>query len=155
MLELGPGPIRSVQLLHNRLYASCGQEIAVINTSQYTIETKWKAITESVTIEYFSVKPTTYPTPSLLTNYTVIFNWGIAYETRECSDFTALSITITWSFISLSCPHRPHSFVTCVEVSPDTLWTTQSRSPIIHLWDLDDGYNHRGEVNCDIMLRNL
>ena len=55
VLELGPGPIRSVQLLHNHLYASCGQEIVVINTSHYTIETKWKAITESVTIEYFSV----------------------------------------------------------------------------------------------------
>jgi hypothetical protein len=55
---------------------------------------------------------------------------------------------------SVSSP-RPNSFVTCMEVSQDTIWSSQSRSATIHLWDVEDGYKHRGEVNCDIMLTNL
>lgn len=55
----------------------------------------------------------------------------------------------------MHCNISPHSFVTCVEVSADTLWSAQSRSSTIHLWDLEDDYKHRGEVNCDVMLRNL
>jgi hypothetical protein len=50
---------------------------------------------------------------------------------------------------------EPNSFVTCMEVSQDTIWSSQSRSATIHLWDVEDGYKHRGEVNCDIMLTNF
>jgi hypothetical protein len=95
VLELGAGPIRSVRQLHNHLYVSCGQEIVVLRSPHYTVETKWKAVEE------------------------------------------------------------PNSFVTCMEVSQDTIWSSQSRSATIHLWDVEDGYKHRGEVNCDIMLTNF
>jgi hypothetical protein len=44
VLELGAGPIRSVRQLHNHLYVSCGQEIVVLRSPHYTVETKWKAV---------------------------------------------------------------------------------------------------------------
>ena len=50
---------------------------------------------------------------------------------------------------------RSNSYVTCMELSQDTVWTSHNRSSIIHLWDMEDDHKHRGEINCDAMLRTL
>ena len=46
MVELGTGPIRSIYQLHDHLYAGCGQDIVVIKTQQYVVDSRWKAVDE-------------------------------------------------------------------------------------------------------------